>query len=385
MKRLNVAVVGGGPAGLYFAYLLKKSRPRNIVRVFEQNAPGATFGFGVVLADRGLERYEAIDAHSAQALRSKMHLNEHQVIRHNGEPILIDRVGYGGAIGRLDLLQVFHGLCRQSGVELQFETRPEPDMLMREADLIVGADGVNSTVRSIEPERFETSIERLTNHFAWYGTHARFERAALSFKRFRDGYFVGHYYPYNDSMGTFVAECDDATWHRLGLEAMDDGARQRLMEAVFSDELAAQSLIYNKSVWRQFPVIVSQRWFADNRVLIGDALHSAHFSIGSGTRIAMDDSVALWESLLQEDDVGTALCHFEHSRRPAKAKLLAAARASYMWYEGFPKKLDGLGPMDFAYDFMIRTGRMDDERLRREHPAFMAAYEREPRRTEVSL
>jgi len=381
MRKLNVVVVGGGPAGLYFAYLLKKSRQEATVRVLERNAPDATFGFGVVLADRGLERYEVIDAESAQALRAKMFVNQHQVIRHNGESILIDRVGYGGAIGRLDLLQVFHMLCRQAGVELSFESRLEQDALLREADLVVGADGVNSTIRSLHPARFETSIGCLTNHFAWYGTHARFERAALSFKRFGGGHFVGHYYPYSDSMGTFVAECDDGTWKRLGFEAMEDAARQRLMEEIFTDELGGHSLIYNKSVWRQFPVIVSNRWFADNRVLIGDALHSAHFSIGSGTRIAMDDSVALWEALLETDDIGAALGNFERARGPAKAKLLAAARASYMWYEEFPKKLDGLAPMEFAYDFMIRTGRMDDTRLRREHPAFMAAYEREPRRT----
>ena len=354
-----------------------------MVRVFEQNAPDATFGFGVVLADRGLERFETIDADSANALRARMCLNQHQVIRHNGEPILIDRVGYGGAIGRLDLLQIFHRLCREVGVELLFETRSGQEIL--EADLIVGADGVNSTVRSASPGQFKTSVERLTNHFAWYGARTRFERAALSFKSFRGGHFVAHYYPYSDSMGTFVAECDHATWTKMALDAVSDVDRQHLVEEVFSDELGGVPLIYNKSVWRQFPVIVSERWFLGNRVLIGDALHSAHFSIGSGTRIAMDDSVALWESLLASDDVGTALVEFERVRKPAKAKLLSAARASYMWYEGFAQKLDSLAPMDFAYDFMIRTGRMDADRLRREHPIFMAAYEHRPRRTEAFL
>ena len=208
--------------------------------MLERNAPDATFGFGVVLADRGLERYEVIDAESAQALRAKMFLNQHQVIRHNGEAILIDRVGYGGAIGRLDLLQVFHTLCRGAGVELSFESRLDQDAIMQGADLVVGADGVNSTIRSLQPARFETSVGRLTNHFAWYGTHARFERAALSFKRFDGGHFVGHYYPYSDSMGTFVAECDDGTWKRLGLEAMGDAARQRLMEEISVTSSAAK-------------------------------------------------------------------------------------------------------------------------------------------------
>jgi len=370
---LNVLVVGGGPAGLFFAYLLKKSQPRHRVRVIEQNARDATFGFGVVLADKGLERLELVDRESVAMIRRHVRMNHHQMIYHNDESILVDRVGYGAAIGRLDLLQILQRLCEQVGVELQFEKRVESPADLQ-ADLVVGADGINSVVRTAHAADFGTHIAHLSNHFAWYGTHAKFECSALRFKSFRQGYFVAHYYPYSETMGTFVAECDDATWRRLDLESLDDAQRQRLMEEVFREDLCGNPLIYNKSTWRQFPVIVSERWSVRNMVLIGDAQQSAHFSIGSGTRVALEDSIALWEAM-QGTDVHEALGQFEAVRRPAKAKLLDAARESYRWYEKFPQKLQTLPPLDFVYDFMTRTGRLDDERLRREHPGFMARYE----------
>jgi 2-polyprenyl-6-methoxyphenol hydroxylase-like FAD-dependent oxidoreductase len=376
MKALNVIVAGGGPSGLYFAYLLKKTAPQHRIRVFEQNARDATFGFGVVLADRGLERLEAADSESAAVVRKHVYMNRDQIIYHNEESILVDRVGYGAAIGRLDLLQLLQTLCEQVGVELWFQTRFDPGSCA-EADLIVGADGINSTVRTANAADFGTRMSHLTNHFAWYGTHARFECSALRFKKYQGGCFVAHYYPYSPTMGTFVAECDDATWNRLGLCSMRDQQRQRLMEEAFSDDLCGHELIYNKSSWRQFPVIANDRWSADNRVLIGDAQQSAHYSIGSGTRVALEDAVALWEVMRSTTDVRESLLQFEAARRPAKAKLLDAARQSYMWYEGFPQKLESLAPLEFVYDFMTRTGRMDNERLRREHPQFMARYEKQ--------
>lgn len=377
MKPLRVVVLGGGPSGLYFAYLLKKSRPEDAVEVIEQNAPDATFGFGVVLADRGVERLEAVDPESAAALRTAMRLNRDQIISHNGVAILVDRVGYGGAIGRLKLLQILQECCRDVGVVVHFNRRVTDLAALGSADLIVGADGINSLVRSSNIDGFGTQIRRLTNHFAWYGTHTQFEHAGLSFKSRQPGDFVGHYYPYSDDMSTFVAECSDATWQQLGLEHRSDQERQRLIERVFAAELQGQPLIYNNSTWRQFPVVTNQRWSVGNHVLIGDAMQSAHFSIGSGTRVAIDDAIALWEAITNSSDVASALRSFGKHRAPVKAKLLDAARASYMWYESFAQKLESLPPLEFAYDFMTRTGRMDPERLRVEHPNFTARYERE--------
>jgi 2-polyprenyl-6-methoxyphenol hydroxylase-like FAD-dependent oxidoreductase len=373
VKPLRINVVGGGPSGLYFAYLMKKASPDSQVTVYEQNAPDATFGFGVVLADRGIERLEGIDPDSGFALRQGMRVNRDQVIYHDGTGVLVDRVGYGGAIGRLHLLRILQSFCAGAGVVLHFEHRAD-GVAFSPADLTVGADGINSTVRAHGD--FGTHIERLTNHFAWYGTQARFEHASLSFRRHQGGHFVAHFYPYCDSMGTFVAECDHATWQRFELEDASEATRQSLIEQIFAKELSGKPLINNKSLWRQFPVITNERWCVDRRVLLGDAMHSAHFSIGSGTRVAIDDAVALWETVRRNDDLDAALAEFAAVRTPSKTKLLDAARASYTWYENFAGKLDTLSPIEFTYDFMTRTGRMDAQRLRNEHPNFMARYER---------
>jgi 2-polyprenyl-6-methoxyphenol hydroxylase-like FAD-dependent oxidoreductase len=372
MKPLRVTVVGGGPSGLYFAYLFKKSSPQGRVTVIEQNAPDATFGFGVVLADRGLERLQEADAESYREFASRMHRNKNQIIHHRGEAILVDSTGYGGAISRLALLTALRRLCEEVGAELRFSTRVES---IPEADLVVGADGINSVVRTAEGSDFGMRAETLTNWFAWYGTRARFDTPALNFRVHQGGHFVAHYYPYSEEMGTFVAECDPSTWKRLGLGAMSDDQRQGLMERVFADALQGKPLISNKSIWRNFVAARTERWHSGNRVLLGDALNSAHFSIGSGTRIAMEDSITLWEALQVGDSVPQALERFERERRPAKQKLLQAARSSYLWYERFAEKMDALAPLDFSYDFMTRTGRMDDARLRRQHPQFMRRYE----------
>ena len=375
MKPLHALVIGGGPAGLFFAYLMKKGSRASRVEVIEQNPPEATFGFGVVLADRGLERLASVDGELHRDICAGLRVNQHQMIYLEGESVCVDRVGYGGAIARLDLLRILRQACERAGVVITFAKRAEPSIDWLEADLVVGADGVNSVVRSSDSAKFGSRTSSLTNHFAWYGTRARLPMAFLSFRTHGGGHFVAHGYPYSDDMGTLVAECDAATWMRLGMASMDDAARRSLIENIFVEELQGQPLVNNKSAWRVFPVIENEHFHVGNRVLIGDALHSAHFSIGSGTRIAMDDAQALHEAILTAADVGSALESYTLARKPVKAKLLDAARASYTWYENFPAKMACTDPLDFVYDFMRRTGRMTDERLRLEHPAFMWRYE----------
>jgi len=192
------------------------------------------------------------------------------------------------------------------------------------------------------------------------------------FRKYAGGHFVAHYYAYSDEMSTFVAECDDATWLSVGLDKMSDDERQALFEKIFAPELDGHGLVSNKSNWRQFPVIRNTRWVYGRHVLIGDALASAHFSIGSGTRIAMTDASALADALLRsEGDAIAGLAAFERNHAPQKAKLIAASERSYMWYEDIAKWMEAYTPEEFVYEFMTRTGRVDDERLRNEFPALM--------------
>jgi len=237
---------------------------------------------------------------------------------------------------------------------------------------VVGADGINSVIRRQFADGFGTTQNSLTNHFAWFGTKRVFESPALVFRKYAGGHFVAHYYAYSDEMSTFVAECDDTTWRNVGLAEMTDDERQALFERIFAPEMAGQGLISNKSIWRQFPVIRNAHWVYGRHVLIGDALASAHFSIGSGTRIAMTDASALADALLGcEGDVAAALAAFESNHAPQKAKLIAASERSYTWYEDIAKWMEAYTPEEFVYEFMTRTGRVDEERLRKEFPALM--------------
>lgn len=374
---MKIAIIGGGPSGLYLGLLLRRRRPQWDVHVIEQNTPGATFGFGVVMADTGLMQLRDADAESYEAIARAMHFNHRQVIVQRETPIDVQRKVKGGAIERITLLRVLQDQCGAAGVRLHHGERINSvDELARlglaDADVVVGADGINSLVREQCPEAFGTTRRQLTNHFAWYGTERVFESPALVFRKHRGGHFVAHYYPYSERMSTFVAECDDATWQRLGLGALSDDERQALFEEIFRPELQGMPLISNKSVWRQFPVIRNAHWHHGRCVLIGDALASAHFSIGSGTRIAMTDAIALAEALVaHEHDVEAALRAYQAAHEPQKRKLIEASERSYDWYEHIGEWMERYSPEEFVYRFMTRTGRVDDERLRRDFPALM--------------
>jgi 2-polyprenyl-6-methoxyphenol hydroxylase-like FAD-dependent oxidoreductase len=263
--------------------------------------------------------------------------------------------------------------CEQVGVRVAYDYRIE-DPAALDADLIVGADGVNSALRRHYADQFGTTRWTLGNRLAWYGTEQHFHHPLLSFKTTAHGYFWAAAYAYTERMGTFVAECDADTWTRSGFGGMSDDERQAFTEALFAEELGGNRLISNKSQWHSLPVIRNRAWSVGHRVLIGDALHSAHPTIGSGTRIAMEDSIALVDALGAEPDILRALAEFRRAREPQKQKLVSAAEKSFMWYETIAEKLDSLEPAPLVFDFMTRTGRIDEVRLFAEFPQFMRAH-----------
>jgi 2-polyprenyl-6-methoxyphenol hydroxylase-like FAD-dependent oxidoreductase len=373
---MKIDVVGGGPSGLFLAILVARKVPGTKLRIYEQNPRDATFGFGVVLADAGLAKLNDAAPDVCADLVAAMTFRARQTIVSNETPIVVERPGQGGgAIPRIALLSILQRYVDALGIEIEYGSCVG-DIESLDGDLIVGADGVNSRVRSEEEESFGTSRYSLTNHFAWYGVGRAFECPALVFRKHAGGYFVAHYYPYSDSMSTFVAECDHATWIDLGMEAMTDDERKALFEDVFAPELAGDLLISANSNWRQFPVIRNANWYAGNRVLIGDALASAHFSIGSGTRIAMEDAIALADAIaLHPEDVAAALAAYVDQRAPRKRQLIDASSASFEWYERIREWMDRYSPHEFIYQFMTRTGRVDGARLRDQYPQLFSELE----------
>src|SRR6201994_2682923 len=368
---LRIAVIGGGPGGLYFAYLWKRRHPDATVDLFEQNPAGATWGFGVVFSDQALEFLCADDPDTVEAIAPKMESWKNITLELRGESVEIDGVGFS-SIGRLELLGILQSRAASTGVALHFGKQASLDQLV-DYDLIVAADGLNSLVRRAFEGDFGTSLSYSTNKFAWYGTTKRFETLSQTFVTTDRGNFNAHHYRYAADMSTFLVECDLETWQAYGFADMTVEQSKAICERVFARTLDGHGLISNRSVWRNFPWIWNERWHFKNMVLIGDALHSAHFSIGSGTRLAIEDAIALAKALESEAHVATALARYEADRKPIVKKLVSAARASADWYEKFPGHMQ-LGPTDLAYSYITRSGRIDDARLRAMSPAFMAAY-----------
>ncbi|WP_454616225.1 FAD-dependent monooxygenase [Bradyrhizobium cenepequi] len=370
---MRIAVIGGGPGGLYFAYLWKRRHPDAVVELFEQNPAGATWGFGVVFSDQALEFLRADDPDTVDAIAPKMESWKNITLNLRGESVEIDGVGFS-SIGRLALLSLLQERVRAVGVTPQFDRAIQSVDALQGYDLIVAADGLNSLVRRSFEGDFGTSLSYSSNKFAWYGTPKRFETLSQTFVKTERGAFNAHHYRYSPTMSTFLVECDRATWQAYGFASKDADHSKAVCEEVFAEALGGQPLISNKSLWRNFPWIWNEHWSFKNMVLIGDALHSAHFSIGSGTRLAIEDAIALTKALETEAHVSTALHRYEAERKPIVKKLVTAARTSADWYEKFPEHMK-LELMDFAFSYITRSGRIDDARLRAMSPSFMAGYE----------
>ena len=370
---MRIAVIGGGPGGLYFAYIWKKRHPDADIDLFEQNSAGATWGFGVVFSEQALEFLRADDPDTVDAIAPRMESWKNITLNLRSESVEIDGVGFS-SIGRLELLTILQQRVRAVGVTPLYDTLIHSVDQLAGYDLIVAADGLNSLVRRTFESEFGASVSHSSNKFAWYGTTKRFATLSQTFVETERGAFNAHHYRYAPDMSTFLVECDAATWQRYGFADKTTEQSQAICEQVFASTLDGPPLVSNKSVWRNFPWIWNERWSFQNMVLVGDALHSAHFSIGSGTRLAIEDAIALAKALETEHDIPAGLARYQAERQPIVKKLVTAARTSADWYEKFPEHMK-LGLMDFAYRYITRSGRIDDARLRAMSPAFMVRYE----------
>jgi 2-polyprenyl-6-methoxyphenol hydroxylase-like FAD-dependent oxidoreductase len=372
---MRIAILGAGPAGLYLAYLIKRRDSSAEVTVLEQNAPDATFGFGVVFSERALEFLRADDAATYAAIAPHMESWNDMTLNLRGERVVIDGIGFA-AIGRLHMLQLLQARARSAGVGPVYGRAVKSLDELAGYDLVVGADGVNSLVRRTHAQQFGASVRHLTNRFAWYGTSKRFETLTQTFIETEYGPFNAHHYRYEAQRSTFLVEVDQATFERAGFARMGEVETIGFCERIFADVLDGHPLISNNSIWRQFPLVHNARWSHGNCVLMGDALHTAHFSIGSGTRLAMEDASALDKALAAHDEVAAALAAYETARRPILEKLVAGANGSAEWYEHFAQHMR-LAPVDFAMSYITRSGRVDLERLRKLSPKFVTRYEKE--------
>jgi anthraniloyl-CoA monooxygenase len=372
---MKINIIGGGPAGLYFALLMKKQHPANEIIVWERNAPDDTFGWGVVFSDKTLSYLKENDEESYQEITDSFEMWDNVDVVHRGERVTIRGNKFSG-IARIKLLQILQRRSLQLGVDLRFRTEVmDVDALAANADLLVGADGINSTVRQRYSDNFRPSLSVRKNKYIWYGTNQLFHGLTLTFRESEAGVFAAHSYKFNKEMSTFIVECDAETWDAAGFAKMSDDETRAYLQGVFRDDLRQHPLLSNNSRWINFVNVRNERWSHENVVLLGDALHTAHFSIGSGTKLALEDAIALYNCFQANADVTQALLEFEKVRKPVIEEYQEAAHESLVWFENARNYMH-LAPLPFAYKLMTRSKRIDYENLKRRDPAFIQAYER---------
>ena len=371
---MRIAILGAGPAGLYLAYLIKRRDRAADVTVIEQNAPDGTFGFGVVFSDRALEFLREDDEATYAAIVPHMETWRDMTLNLRGERVVIDGIGFS-AVGRLHLLQLLQARAASVGVVPVYRRAVQTLGELDEFDLVVGADGVNSLVRRTLAKELDAGTRLLSNRFAWFGTIQRFETLTQTFLATDAGAFNAHHYRYAPDMSTFIVEMDADTFERAGFASRNPDTSRKECERLFAETLGGHALISNNSIWRQFPIVHNERWSHGKYALIGDALHTAHFSIGSGTRLAMEDAIALNKALAAHKAIPDAVAAYEAARRPILEKLVAGANGSAEWYEHFADRMQ-LEPLAFAMSYITRSGRIDMDRLRSLSPRFAALYER---------
>ena len=359
---MRIVSIGGGPAGLFFAILMKKADPSHEITVIERNRPDHTFGFGVVFSDQALDALAEADPPTYESIASHLAHWDNIDIHYNGKVITSTGHGFSG-LSRAKLLMLLTQRCEELGVELQFEQDVSDLAPYSHADLIIAADGVNSTVRDIYQDHFKPSIDWRMNRFVWLGTTRVFPAFTFYFKSNEHGLWRVHAYRYEEGQSTFIVEATESTWQAAGMADADEDDTVAFCEELFAEELQGHKLQKNLSVWRQFPNIKNECWHHNNIVLVGDAAHTAHFSIGSGTKLAVEDAIALADALAKPTDVPTALAAYEAERRPVVESMQRAAQVSLQWFEDTERFTD-MEPTQFAFNLLTRSFRITYENLR---------------------
>jgi anthraniloyl-CoA monooxygenase len=366
---MKVAIIGGGPAGLYAAILLKKQRPEAEITVYERNRPDDTFGFGVVFSDATLDNFEKYDPPSYRRITQEFAYWDDIAVHFRGT---VHRVGGNGFCGcsRRTLLLILQERARELGVTILFEADIDDEARFADADLIVLADGINSRFRDKHIDHFRPQIDLRSNKFAWMGSTKPLDAFTFIFQETEWGPFIAHAYQYEAGRSTWIFETDAETFQRAGLEGLSEQQSADRMAEIFGWFLDGHPLLINRSMWRNFPMIRSQRWVKDNMVLLGDAKATAHFSIGSGTKLAMEDAIALADAMAQAPTVDAALQVYEHGRREEVEKIQHAADVSLVWFEHVDRFWD-FDPVQFAFGVMTRAKAITYDNLTLRAPAFV--------------
>jgi anthraniloyl-CoA monooxygenase len=367
---MKVSILGAGPAGLYLGILLAKADPPHQVEIVERNAPDATFGWGVVFSEEALGALRDADYRTYIEIADTFARWDTIDIRYRGRR-LRSRGHTFSAIGRRLLLEILQRRCRELDVDLRYDLEIEqPATFGREADLVVGADGVNSIVRRAHQDAFGTDLAAEGCRFAWFGTDLVLDAFTFAFRATEHGLFQAHAYPFDEQASTFIVECPEAVWRRAGLDEMSEGESIAFCEDVFAEELAGHRLLSNRSIWMSFMKVRNESWHHGNVVLLGDAAHTAHFTIGSGTKLAMEDAIALANAFVRHRDVEAALVDYELERQPVVERFQEAASESAAYFERVSRTTH-LEPIQFAFNLLTRSGRISHTNLALRDPGFV--------------
>lgn len=360
---MKITVIGGGPGGLYFSILTKKAMPHCEINVYERNKPEDSFGFGVVFSDETLGEFLKRDMQSYELIRSKFAYWDDIIVARNGEQVSIAGNGFCGC-SRKTLLKLLHQRCEEEGVKLHFEYNVDDLSQFNDSDIIVAADGIASAIRTQYQEEFGTNIQLKSNRFVWMGSTKPLDAFTYFFRTTSYGTIVAHTYQYEEDMSTWIFECTNDTWEKLQFQIENEADTVTKLSEIFKDELDGHPLITNKSHWRQFPHVTNKNWYHNNIVLLGDAKATAHFSIGSGTKLAMDCAIGLFDALMMyPDNVQNAFKQYNETRRNAVEMIQYAATVSLDWFENMNRYT--LFPFyQFSFGCMTRSKKVTYENLR---------------------